>query len=195
MKQTCFCPLPDRSCSRVAHSRSLCYPAINRRTCTYRTSYERFCICHSVARWANICPVPITERYRMCSWAHWSENRIWCVWTYPEWQTRWRMVSPLSSHVYSTWYRWDYQKTWWFLRSSHNMLLDDSLAFILWGCKLHFHSFQSCLRELANNLRRFFSTMVLDLACFPLNMFTYSKMNGICLNWMMSWMCMTNYPC
>ena len=100
-KETWFCPLPARSCSRVAHSRSSCYPAFNRRTCTYRTSYERFCICHSVARWAILCPVPITERYRMCSWAHCSRNRIWCVWTYPEWQTRWGMVLPLSSHVYS----------------------------------------------------------------------------------------------
>ena len=100
-KETWFCPLPARSCSRVAHSRSSCYPAFNRRTCTYRTSYERFCICHSVARWKNLSPVPMTERYRMCSWAHWSRNRIWCVWTYPEWQTRWGMVLPLSSHVYS----------------------------------------------------------------------------------------------
>ena len=33
----------------------------------------------------------------------------------------------------------------------------------------------------ANNLYRFFSTMVLNLACFSFNMFTYSNMNGTCL--------------
>ena len=33
----------------------------------------------------------------------------------------------------------------------------------------------------ANNLYRFFSTMVLNLACFSFNMFTYSNMNGMCL--------------
>ena len=35
--------------------------------------------------------------------------------------------------------------------------------------------------EFANSLYRFYSTMVLDLARFSLNMFTYSNVNGACL--------------
>ena len=37
------------------------------------------------------------------------------------------------------------------------------------------------LVEFANSLYRFFSTVVLDLARFSFNMFTYSNMNGACL--------------
>ena len=35
--------------------------------------------------------------------------------------------------------------------------------------------------EFANNLYRFFSTVVMNLALFSFNRFTYSNMNGACL--------------
>ena len=67
------------------------------------------------------------------------------------------------------------------------MLMNSGFAFIPCGGELHFHSFQSSLHEfviyseLANNLYRFFSTVVMNLARFSFNMFTYSNMNGACL--------------
>ena len=67
------------------------------------------------------------------------------------------------------------------------MLLNDGFAFIPSGGEHHFQSFQSSLHEFviyiefANNLYRFFSTVVLDLSLFSFNMFTYSNMNGACL--------------
>ena len=63
------------------------------------------------------------------------------------------------------------------------MLLNDGFAFIPCGGELHFHSFQSSLYEIviyiefANILYRFFSTVVMNLARFSFNMFTYSNMN------------------
>ena len=51
MKGTCSCSLHARSTSRVVHRNSSCYRVQrSQTTCTYRTSCERCCPCHSVVR-------------------------------------------------------------------------------------------------------------------------------------------------
>ena len=143
MKETCSCPLHVRNSSQVVYRSNSCYPVLrNQMTCTSHTSCEQCYPCHSVVRWVNQRPVLITTCYWMYSWAHCSRNRIWCAWTYPEWKTRWRMVSPPFSQVCSIWYLSNSRNTWWFLQSCHTLASEwlPRVHSMLWQTSLSFVS-------------------------------------------------------
>ena len=96
-----------------------------------------------------ICLIPVIPHYRMCSWAHCSRNRVWCIWTYPEWQIDEKWIVYLAYRYIQL----DADEILGIHGSSSNhiipMLLNDCLAIKLCVSELHFHSFQSSLHEFA----------------------------------------------
>ena len=186
-KGTCSCQLHARNTSRVHHRSSWCYPTPrSQMTCTCRTSCKRCC--------------PIIQLYD--ERIHVLPQQLHVIECVLE-HIAVEIVDNVLGHIQNgepDEERLQHLAHWCIqfdadeILGIHGcpgdhivpMLLNDCLAFIPCGGELHLHSFQSSSRsllyiEFANNLYRFFSTVVLDLARFSFNMFTYLNMNGVCL--------------
>ena len=128
----------------------------------------------------------ISSTFHMCFWAHCSRNRWWCVWTCPKWQIQWKIVSPLfySCIPISTNHVPEYMVVPAIMSNPcFWMIASHSFQMVANVTRIPFNPVSTNLKyvEFANNLYRFSSTIMLYLARFSFNRFTYSNMNGACL--------------
>ena len=187
-KGTCSCPLPVRNSLRVIHRSSSCCPTLrNRMTCTSHTSYD----------YVTLATQLYDERVRVlskqfhvieCFLEHIVVEIVYDVLGHVQ---NGKLDEERIHHLSHRCIQLDADQILGihgcFCYHVISVLLNDGLAFIPCCGKLHFIRFNPVSTnlpqvEFANNLYRFFSTVVLGIARFSLNMFTYQKMNGACLN-------------